>query len=70
MISVAVQAIAPNINVLLVGIFSALLYNHLKALLEASFLVNLIVLTGAFLYINTEKNSNQESSSRECLCWN
>ena len=54
MISVAIQAIAPNINVLLVGVVSALLFslvthvynNHRKALLEASFLVNLIVLTG------------------------
>ena len=64
MLSVVIQAIAPNINVLLVGIVSALLLslvthvysNPLKALLEASFLVNLIVLTGAFQYINTEKN--------------
>ena len=47
-ISVVIQAIAPNINVLLVGIVSALLSilvthvysNQLKALLEASFLVN------------------------------
>ena len=65
-LSVVIQAIAPNISVLLVAIVSALLFslvthvynNVLKALLEASFLVNLIVLTSAFLYINTEKNSN------------
>ena len=71
-ISVAIQAIAPNINVLLVGIVSALLSilathiyrNHLKALLEVSFLVNLIVLSSSFLYVKIEKDSdtfNQES---------
>ena len=64
-ISVAIQAIAPNINVLLVGIVSALLSilathvyrDHLKALLEASFLVNLIVLSCVFLYVKLEKDS-------------
>ena len=65
-LSVVIQAIAPNINVLLVAVVSALLFsivthvynNVLKALLEASFLVNLVVFTGAFLYINTEKTLN------------
>ena len=55
-----VQAIAPIVNVLLINLISALLLNLVNpvykkryvSLIEASFLLNLVILSGAFLYSN------------------
>ena len=59
-VAATVQAIAPVINVLLINIISAILFNLVNpvykkryvSMIEASFLLNLVILSGAFLYTN------------------